>query len=289
MSDDHSEGVVINLWSRGKARPDMAGMARDQFRSMRMSCDHSREEFAEALTQVLGWNVTETLVESWETTTPPPGDVIVAAGFVAKSGPIDVADARATDMVSSLTGNRFADVTAVYATRSEFTASLPPHNLFSDARRIRAAGLSLNLLVQQYALGDLARLIADGAEVQCLFLDPDSDATANREAEEGYRPGELAALTSMNLQSLVTRVRDRLDEDDRSRLTIATYNEVIRFNILLIDKTDDDRLCVFQPYLPASRGVDSPTFVANRRRPGVGLYPTFEAVFEGLLERSQLV
>jgi hypothetical protein len=289
MTNDQSDGVVINLWSRGKARPDMAGMAREQFRSMRMSCDNSREEFAEALTQVLGWNVTESLIESWETSTPPPGDVIVAAGFVAKSGPVDVADARATDMVSSLTGNRFADVTAVYATRSEFTASLPPHNLFAGAKRIRAAGLSLNLLVQQYALGDLARLVGEGAEVQCLFLAPDSEATASREAEESYRPGELAALTSMNIQTLVTRVRDRLDEADRKRLVIATYSEVIRFNILLIDKTDDDRLCVFQPYLPASRGVDSPTFVANRRRPTAGLYPTFEAVFEALLERSEPV
>lgn len=91
---------------------------------------------------------------------------------MAKSGPTDVADGRATDMVSSLTGNRFADVTAVYASRSEFTASLPPHNLFAGARRIRAAGLSLDLLVQQYALGGLAELIAQGSEVQCCFLTP---------------------------------------------------------------------------------------------------------------------
>ena len=93
----------------------------------------------------------------------------------------------------------------------------------------------------------------------------------------------------MNVQTLVTRVRDRLDEPDRARLIITMYSEVIRFNILLIDETDDDRLCVFQPYLPAARGVDSPTFVANRWRPVAGLYPTFEAVFEALLNRSELV
>lgn len=93
----------------------------------------------------------------------------------------------------------------------------------------------------------------------------------------------------MNVQTLVTRVRDRLDEPDRARLIIAMYSEVIRFNILLIDETDDDRLCVFQPYLPAARGVDSPTFVANRRCPAAELYPTFEAVFEALVDRSELV
>ena len=93
----------------------------------------------------------------------------------------------------------------------------------------------------------------------------------------------------MNVQTLVTRVRDRLDEPDGARLTIAMDSEVIRFNILLNDKTDDDRLCVFQPYLPAARGVDSPTFVANRRCPAAELYPTFEAVFEALVDRSELV
>jgi Domain of unknown function (DUF5919) len=289
MSDDQQGADVINLWSRSKARPDMATMACEQFRSMRMSADSSREEFAEALGQLLGWTVTESVVESWETHTPPPGDVLVAAGFIAKSGPVDVADARAADMVSQLTGNRFADVTAVYASRSEFTASLPPHSLFADAKRIRAAGLSLNVIVQQYSVGDLSRLITQGASVQCLFLAPGGDAIASREREEGYRNSELAALTSINIQSLVSRVRDHLDEQHRSRLEIATYDETIRFNILLIDKTDEDRLCVFQPYLPASRGVDSPTFVANRRWPNAGLYPAFEAVFDALWERSERV
>lgn len=289
MSSDEQGAEVINLWSRSKTRPDMAAMACGQFHSMRMSADSSREEFADALSQLLGWDVTESLVNSWESTTPPPGDVIVAAGFIAKSGPVDVADARASDMVSQLTGNRFADVTAVYASRSEFTASLPPHILFADARRIRAAGLSLNVIVQQYAAGDLARLITQGATVQCLFLDPGGEAIASREEEEGYHNHELAALTSINIQSLVSRVRDRLDGPLQSKLEIGTYEETIRFNILLIDKTDDDRLCVFQPYLPASRGVDSPTFVANRRWPNSGLYPTFEAVFDALWKRRERV
>lgn len=286
MDDDGHSGNVVNLRSRHGYRPDMASLARDQFRSMRLSADSSREEFASALAQLLGWEVTEGHVESWETTTPPPGDVIVAAGLIAKAGPTDIADGRATDLVSHLTGNRFADVTAVYPSRSEFTSSLPPHELFAGAQQIRVAGLSLNLIVQQYSSKDLTQVLADGATVQCLFLDPAGSSIKAREVEEGYRPGELAALTSLNMQSLSSRVRDRLNHEARQRIRIATYDETIRFNILLIDKTDDDRLCVFQPYLPESRGIDSPTFVANRRWPNAGLYPTFETVFESLWERS---
>lgn len=285
MDDDGSRNV-INLNSRSSFRPDMAALARDQFRSMRLSNDSSRDEFADALAQLLGWEVTEGHVESWETTTPPPGDVLVAAGMIANAGPTDVADARATDLLSHLTGNRFADVTAVYPSRSEFTASLPPHSLFADAQRIRASGLSLNVIAQQYSSTELTHLISQGTIVQCLFLDPNGKAIQAREAEEGYRLGELSALTSLNIQSLTSRVHDRLDASARPRLKIATYDETIRFNLLLVDKTDDDRLCVFQPYLPESRGIDSPTFVANKRWPSTGLYPTFETVFEALWERS---
>lgn len=284
--DDDGTGNVINLHSRSSFKPDMASLARDQFRSMRLSSDSSRGEFADSLAQLLGWEVTEGHVESWETSTPPPGDVLVAAGMIAKAGPTDVTDGRATDLVSHLTGNRFADVTAVYPSRSEFTASLPPHSLFADAQRIRAAGLSLNVIAQQYSSVELCQLVSQGTTVQCLFLDPNGKAIQAREAEEGYRPGELSALTSLNIQSMMHRVHDRLEASARLRLKISTYDETIRFNLLLVDKTDDDRLCVFQPYLPESRGIDSPTFVANKRWPSTGLYPTFETVFESLWERS---
>jgi len=106
-----------------------------------------------------------------------------------------------------------------------------------------------------------------------------------REKEEHYPGGELSSLTALNIHSLSSRVRDRLDPESRGRLQIATYDETIRFNMTLVDKPDD-HLCVFQPYLPESRGVDSPTFVANRRWPNAGLYPTFETVFDSLWERS---
>jgi hypothetical protein len=38
----------------------------------------------------------------------------------------------------------------VFPTRGEFTYAMPPHTLFDEAKDIRAAGLSLNLVCQQY-------------------------------------------------------------------------------------------------------------------------------------------
>jgi hypothetical protein len=82
---------------------------------------------------------------------------------------------------------------------------------------------------------------------------------------------------------LTQRVRDRLSLEAQKRLEIATYDETIRFNIVLID----DDVCVAQPYLPGTRGVDSPTFLIHRRWAAAGLYPIFEQVFYSLWERRQ--
>jgi hypothetical protein len=51
--------------------------------------------------------------------------------------------------VSPPASGQTADVVAVYASRSQFADAADPLALIQDARRIRAAGLSLNLICQQ--------------------------------------------------------------------------------------------------------------------------------------------
>jgi Domain of unknown function (DUF5919) len=187
--------------------------------------------------------------------------------------------------VDQLVADRFSDVSAVYATRSEFTSSMPVHTIFDPAAQIRACGLSLNLICQQYAAPKLIRLVEAGTDVQCLFLDPDGSATAAREQEENYPRGQLADLTRLNIQTLQERVRARLTPPARERLQLATYDETIRFNIILTD----DQVGVVQPYLPALRGIDSPTFLLHRRWPDLGLLPMFENVFSSLWQKSRRI
>lgn len=184
-----------------------------------------------------------------------------------------------------MSAGQLQDVTAVYATRSELMSNLPPHTLFDGATSIRACGLSLNLICQQYGVHGLQRLIRRGGSIQCLFLDPDGSAMRLREQEENYVPGTLCELTRINIRSLQDRVRGQLPDDARSRLEIATYNETIRFNIVLVD----DRIGIVQPYLPAMRGIDSPTFVLQRKWQDRGLFPVFEAIVSSLWTRARMV
>ncbi|MDF5756186.1 DUF5919 domain-containing protein [Spongiactinospora sp. TRM90649] len=181
-------------------------------------------------------------------------------------------------------GPRFADVTAVFSSRSAFTAAYPPSSLFDGATRISAAGLSLNILCQSYPDHQLRRLLDGGTHIRCLFLDPHGQAIKAREAEEGYTDSGLTTLTALNI-GILTRLRTRLTSDAAERLQIAVYDETIRFNILIVDQAT----CVVQPYLPQARGVDSPTFVISDNTAAEGLFPIFDQVFTSLWERSRPV
>lgn len=275
---------VVDLRTRSGYQPDVAGLARDQVAAARDALNVDPDEFAKLLAPLLGWSPTAEAVESWETTTVPPGDVLIAASLAAHNATHGVVNSSA-DLVARLIGERFADLTAVFATRSSFSAEMPPERLFDGAGEIRAAGLSLNYICQQFADKGARDLIEAGATMQCLFLDPAGEAMRAREAEEGYTRGQLAMLTELNIQILTGRVGDRLSPQARERLQIAVYDQTVRFNITLVDNIT----CVAQPYLPASRGVEAPTFLIERRAPSAGLFPVFEQVFTSLWEGARRI
>lgn len=169
---------------------------------------------------------------------------------------------------------QFADVTAVFPTRAEFIEAMPTKELFKEAKSIDIAGLSLNLLCQQYSDTGILKLLDAGATIRCLFLDPNGVHIRDREIEEGHAAGVLTNLTELNMQSLM-RVRKKAPPQCPGAIFIRTYDEPIRFNITIVDRMT----CVMQPYLPNARGVESPTFVA-RRSQQPGLFDTFTQVFE---------
>jgi Domain of unknown function (DUF5919) len=204
----------------------------------------------------------------------------------AMSNPLDAVNGMSTaeGAAPPTIAQGYADVAAIFASRAEFSYRFPPHELFDSATEIRTAGLSLNLLCQQYPDQKLRRLVKNGARLQCLFLDPDGEAIRAREQEEGYTDRHLMTLTKLNIEVL-TRIRDRLPEDARQRFGIAVYDETVRFNITLLDGTT----CIMQPYLPQARGVDSPTFLIRNDPARPGLFDTFEEIFSSLWERSRPV
>jgi hypothetical protein len=277
----HEDSNLVDLGSRAGYRPDVAALARAQVAAARERLGCTPAEFAAVLAPLLGWEPAPGVVTRWEIDATPPGDVLMAAGLVSEASPVTTDGVDGDSLVRQLLGTRFADVEAVFPTRSEFMAAMPPQSLLANAKTIEAAGLSLNLLCQSYADQDLRVLIEAGTTVHCLFLAPYGRSIAAREREEGHPEGHLSALTEINRQVLVQRVRERLPEQARARLEVATYDETIRFNILLLNRETG----VVQPYLSTARGVESPTFIL-RRRERRGLFDVFEEMFGWLSERS---
>lgn len=176
-------------------------------------------------------------------------------------------------------------ITGAFTTRAEFSALFPPYQLFDGAASISAAGLSLNFLCQQYPVPRLCEKISDGSDVHCLFLDPDGKHVREREKEEGYREGELSALTSLNIQTLL-RARSKLDGSARKRFRVGVYDETVRYNIIIVD----NQTCVVQLYLPSMRGIDSPTLTAVREENGgKSIFGVFAEVQSSLAERSRFL
>jgi hypothetical protein len=213
----------------------------------------------------------------------PPADALLAA---AKATELSLDDwLLDSDLAPQLTGlhNRHADVTHVFATRGEFTSEIPPSRLFAAARKIDAAGLSLNIISQQFATASLRTLLEQDCHIRCLFLAPKGAAIHAREAEENYQGGDLAALTQLNID-ILTALRRSLPVRNQRRLEIATYDVTIRFNITLVN----DSIGVVQPYMPGMRGVDSPTFVLQRQG-NKGLYPRYAEVFSDLWNQRRTV
>ncbi|MEU4661377.1 DUF5919 domain-containing protein [Micromonospora chalcea] len=250
-----------------EAATDLAAAARRRMADVRSGVGLSPEAFARLLGTVLGWSPTAQRVIDWETTETPPGDVLLA---------LDVLRGPAIQPADTLAG-----LIAVFPSRSQLTARLPADRLLDGARCVRAIGLSLNMLCQDYADRHWQALLANGTHARCLFLDPTGAAIQAREAEEGFPSGQLAALTKLNVETLL-RVRERLPVELRARMELATYDETLRFNIVLVDDQ-----CVTQPYLTDSRGVDSPAFVIRRGVNQTGLYQVFEQFFESHWQRGK--
>ncbi|WP_298178737.1 DUF5919 domain-containing protein [Saccharomonospora sp.] len=175
-----------------------------------------------------------------------------------------------------------AGVTAVFPSRPAFSHEIPPHKLFDNAEKISMVGLSLNLLCQSYPDKALLDLLETGTVVECLFLDPTGHHIKDREREESHPDGVLSTLTALNIQTL-QRLHTKLSPEAKPNLRLRTYDEVVRFNITLID----DVTCVIQPYLPDARGVESPTIVAEKQTGTPGLFETFAQVFESLWARGK--
>lgn len=267
------DAKVLDLRDRVRANADVAQMARLEVAHARQAAACTEADFASQLSQYVDWDVTAELVTCWETDITPPGDILMAVRLFV--------DPESINLQALTNPSDLAGITAAFATRSDFLSTASIEKLFDDANRIEAAGLSHNLICQQYPTIKLINLLKTGTSIECLFLAPRGESIAQREEEEGYPSGSLTSLTELNISTLVTQVRAGLDHESSPRLKIGTYDETIRFNLIFLD----DSVCIAQPYLHGVRGLETPTLMVSKTKDG-GIYESLRACYDWLRARA---
>ncbi|MFC7218419.1 SAV2148 family HEPN domain-containing protein [Streptomyces polyrhachis] len=185
-------------------------------------------------------------------------------GTAPGAGAIPAAGRLAVDAVEEMAGDRYADVVGVHPDRVRLQRQLPVEDLFSDARRIDAVGVSLNLLVQNYSGRRLVRLVEAGCRVRLLFLNPAGSAVRRRERELGLRKGELSRSVELNIRYMRrvrSRVRMAVGQDPGSAFEIRVFDDTPRFTAYLVDGDRPDGVGVVQTYLRRTRAMETPALV----------------------------
>jgi len=191
---------VVSIARRPGYQADYRGLACAQVRAAREKLGLSIEEFAEYLSDQLGWNVDPVVVIRWEQSAVPPGDVVLAAAVTAQGMPGDVlalpltetAGRRAAMMSAIEPALHSGEAVTPYADRGLIT-----RDQWNGIIRGTTSHLWLYGMAEfGYATDDevpaiVGETAAAGGEVRVLLLSPDYADIADIDASEGSPPGTL--------------------------------------------------------------------------------------------------
>ncbi|GIH03397.1 hypothetical protein Rhe02_14640 [Rhizocola hellebori] len=263
MDGQPEAGKVVNLRRNPAYKPDLAALARDQIAAGRRKLGLSQKEFAELLAPLLGWSPSAEIVEGWETSAVPPGDVILAVGMATQGTEHNVltmaldSDAeRVVDIIGGVVGDLHRllgapDVRQVYETRGMIARSQWNGILENANEHIWLYGMA----ELGYALDDsvpelLQKAAASGCSIRVLLLDPDYSGAADIDVDEGNPAGTL----SPRIRAAYSRFRQMATRCGR-QMQIRVYNAPPTVSVV----RGDGRMFV-TPYLRFFVGGNSPTF-----------------------------
>lgn len=86
---------VVGLRTRPGYQPDLISLACSKVAAARERSSLSEAGFAAALSPLLGWLPSPSLVRAWESTVPPPGPVVMACELLSARGDVRALTARA--------------------------------------------------------------------------------------------------------------------------------------------------------------------------------------------------
>lgn len=222
---------------------DFATLARTEIAAVRKALNLGAGEFAVLLGEHLTWEPTAAAVRGWEATAVPPGDVVLAAQYLARI-------TAGVDVPSYVGGD--PDVVHAYAARRDLARPEWQDIIRGRVEHIWLAGLAEQGYANDGGVpGILERAAGEGCDIRVLLLDPDYPLISGIDTDEGNPPGTLAARIRGSLhrfQRMTARCAGRMQV--RTSATPPTISIV---------RGDDQMLIT--PYARFLTGGDSPTLL----------------------------
>jgi hypothetical protein len=249
---------VVSITRRPGYQADYRGLACAQVRAAREKLGLSIEEFADHLTDQLGWKVDAHVVSRWEQSAVPPGDVVLAAAVTAQGVPGDVlalpltetAGRRAALMSAIAPALHSGETVTPYADRGLVTREQWNGLIRGSVKHLWLYGMA----EFGYATDDEVPAIvraaaAAGCQVRVLLLSPDYADIADVDASEGSPPGTLEA----RIRAALARFRE-MRAACGGKLQLRVYDTHPTVSVV---RGDGEMLVT--PYLRYFIGSNSPT------------------------------
>ncbi len=239
---------------------DFAELARKEIAAARKAPGQDAGAFAALLGEHLTWEPTAAAVRGWETTAVPPGDVVLAAQYLARI-------ATGVDVPSYVGGD--PDVVHAYATRRHLARPEWQDIISGCSEHIWLAGFAEQGYAHDRDVPDiLAQAAGAGCDIRVLLLDPDYPLIDGIDADEGSPPGTLAARIRGSLYRF-----QRMAARCAGRMQVRTSETPPTISIV---RGDDQMLIT--PYARFLTGGDSPTLLLEQS-PGGRIFAQYEQHF----------
>jgi hypothetical protein len=236
-----SGGIVTSIARRARYRPDYRGLASAQLLAAREELRMDHEEFAEYLSDAVGWPVFPASVSLWEQGKGTvPSDVYMAAG------------ATAQDMTAAAAALHHdgSEEVAPYADRGLIGREQWNAIIRGSREHIWLYGMAEHGYADDDEVpGIMEAAAAAGCDVRVLLLDPAYPAIADIDAAEGKPSGTLVARISASVAKFA-----EMGQRCGGRMVLRAYDTHPTVSVV---RGDDEMLIT--PYLRFSAGNNSPT------------------------------
>ena len=151
------------------------------------------------------------------------------------------------------------EVQEVFARRSSMSQICNLQQMVASGKKIRCLGISNSELTIKMNPDAVIYALENGADIELLFLDPESEFTLQREREENLKEGRIKGITYGNIDNAID-IKDAISDELKQKFRLYKYDALPRMNLIIIDN-----VIILQYYANKVSGLHNPCFLIQKQ------------------------